>query len=50
MALILKPDLDMVNMYQNTQDEVRSFSGSKVTASTDEQTHTDTTKIISSRS
>ena len=42
MTLILKLDLDMVMMYHHTKNEVSMSTGSKVTARTDENTHTDT--------
>ena len=32
MALVLKHDLDIVKMYQDTKNEVPSYSGSKVIA------------------
>ena len=32
MTLILKPDLDMVKMHMHTENEVPSYSGSKVIA------------------
>ena len=52
MTLILKLDLDMVKMYLYTEDEVPSYSSSKVIAWTDTQTHrhtdrqTDLSEII----
>ena len=48
MTLIVKLELDMVNMYLYTKDEVPSYSSSKVIASTDTQTdtHTDTDRQI----
>ena len=42
MTLVLKLDLDMVKMYLHTQNEVPSYSISKVIAWTDRQTHTQT--------
>ena len=48
MTLILKLDLDMVNMHLYTKNEIPSYSGSKVVARTDRHTdkHTDPTEII----
>ena len=40
MTLVLKLDLDIVQMYVCTKNEAPTFNGSKVTAWTD--THTDT--------
>ena len=39
MTLVLKLDLDMVKMYLHTKNKVPSYSGSKVIAWTDTQTH-----------
>ena len=44
MILILKLDLDMVKMYLYNEDEVPSYSSSKVIAWTDTQTDTQTDK------
>ena len=44
VTLILK--LDMVMMYLYTENEVPSFGASKVIASTDRQTQTNSTEII----
>ena len=38
MTLIFKLDLDMVKMYLHAENEVPSYSGSKVIAWTDRQT------------
>ena len=41
MTLILKLDLDMINVYLHTKNEVSLSSGSKVIALTDRNTQTD---------
>ena len=42
MTLVLKPDLDIINMYMCTEKYIPIFSGSKVIAWTDRQTDTHT--------
>ena len=42
MILMLKLDLDMVNMYMYTNNVISSYSSSKVIAQTDRQTHRQT--------
>ena len=40
MTLLLKVDLDIVKMYLCTENEIPSFSGSKVTSRTERNTDT----------
>ena len=46
MTLILKLDLDMAKMHLYTENEIPSYSGSKVIAQTDTHIQTDLTETI----